>query len=52
MSSKDVKTIGQYIDQKDIRIFIRNICELKDDLRDLLRIYWEKFSAKFGRAYR
>ena len=42
MSSKDVKTIGQYIDQKDIRIFIRNICELKDDLRDLLRIYWEK----------
>lgn len=40
MSSKDIKTIGQYISQKDVKIFIRNIRELKDDLRDLLTIYW------------
>ena len=40
MSSKDIKTIGQYIAQKDVRIFIKNIKELKDDLRDLLTIYW------------
>ncbi len=42
MSTKDVKTIGQYISQKDVRIFIRNIDTLKDDLRDLLKVYWEK----------
>lgn len=41
MSSKDIKTIGQYISQKDVKIFIRNIRELKDDLRDLLTAYWK-----------
>lgn len=40
MSSKDIKTIGQYIAQKDVKIFIRNIKELKDDLRYLLMAYW------------
>lgn len=42
MSSRDVKTIGQYISQKNVKIFIRNIRELKDDLRDLLKIYWSE----------
>ena len=42
MSSKDRQVIGQYIAQKDIKIFIRNIAELKEDLKELLTVYWEK----------
>ena len=49
MSSKDIKTIGQYIAQKDVRIFIKNIKELKDDLRDLLTIYWNDVFQSVGR---
>lgn len=39
---KSLKTIGQYISEKDIQIFIRNIRELKEDLGNLLQIYWEE----------
>lgn len=42
MSSKDRQVIGQYIAQKDIKIFIRNIADLKEDLKELLTVYWEK----------
>jgi len=41
MSSKDIKTIGQYISQGNVKIFIRNIKELKEDLKELLYIYWK-----------
>lgn len=42
MTPEDIETIGQYIKEKDVRIFIQNIKELKDDLKNLLWIYWEK----------
>lgn len=42
IDKKSLKTIGQYISEKDIRIFIRNITELKEDLGNLLSTYWEE----------
>lgn len=42
MSTKDREIIGQYISQKDIYIFMRNISELKEDLKSILEIYWEE----------
>lgn len=42
IDKKSLKIIGQYISEKDIRIFIRNISDLKNDLDALLSIYWEE----------
>lgn len=42
ISQKAIKTIGQYISEKDIRLFIRNVGALKEDLGRLLSVYWEE----------
>ena len=42
ISARDFKEIGQYVSPENVAIFIRNAAALKDDLSDLLVVYWEK----------